>query len=325
MAWFTFLVCAAAIVFAGRQLARDGELVADRLGWGRAWFGMAFVAAVTSLPELVTGVSASAVARLPDIALGDALGSCVFNLALFGLAATFARDRFMGIIDGRAVRTAASWAIALSACVGLGVWFGGDFGASATLELPLVAVVLLGGYALALRRLNARAKQRMTSSASLSARKRDEQRRALRRFAIAALVIFATGSLLPFSAQAVAVHAGLGLSFVGVSLVATATSLPEITVTIAALRSNSSDLALGNLVGSNLFNLAIVGIDALAYLEGDLFADASRATLVPVFASMGMSALVAVRFGRSANSRPLGVVMLASFVVATYVLYAIQH
>lgn len=79
--WLQFLDCAAAISIAGYRLCRDGERIGRAKGLTESWVGLAMLASVTSLPELVTGVSAVSMAHAPNIAVGDALGSCVINLA----------------------------------------------------------------------------------------------------------------------------------------------------------------------------------------------------------------------------------------------------
>ena len=80
--WLKFAVCAALILVAGTRLSRDGAVIAEKTGLGRAWIGLVLLASVTSLPELVTGISAVTAIDAPDIALGDVMGSLVFNLAI---------------------------------------------------------------------------------------------------------------------------------------------------------------------------------------------------------------------------------------------------
>ncbi|MBK6775902.1 MAG: hypothetical protein IPG74_08695 [Flavobacteriales bacterium] len=80
-----FLSCAALIVFSGSRLSYYGDRIAELTGWGRAWLGLILMAAVTSLPELLTGISAVTVVKAPDLAAGDVFGSCVFNLLLLSL------------------------------------------------------------------------------------------------------------------------------------------------------------------------------------------------------------------------------------------------
>ena len=80
--WLQFALCLAAIAMAGYRLSLYGDVIAEKLQLSRTWIGVVMVASVTSLPELVTGVSSVTAAEAPDIAAGDVLGSCVFNLVL---------------------------------------------------------------------------------------------------------------------------------------------------------------------------------------------------------------------------------------------------
>jgi len=80
--WTSLLACLAVIGVAGVRLSRYGDIIAEKSGMGRGWVGLILLATVTSLPELVTGLSAVTVANVPDIAVGDIMGSCVFNLLI---------------------------------------------------------------------------------------------------------------------------------------------------------------------------------------------------------------------------------------------------
>ena len=80
-----FSVLALVIGVSGYFLSLYGDVIAEKTGLGGSWVGFALLATVTSLPELVTGVSAVTYVGAPNIALGDALGSCVFNLLLIVL------------------------------------------------------------------------------------------------------------------------------------------------------------------------------------------------------------------------------------------------
>src|ERR687897_325614 len=85
MIWIQFLATALVITVTGVHLARYGDVLGEKTGLGRSWIGVVLLAATTSLPELFTGVGATALASLPDIALGDVLGSCMFNLVILSL------------------------------------------------------------------------------------------------------------------------------------------------------------------------------------------------------------------------------------------------
>lgn len=83
--WLQFALCVAVIGVAGVRLSRYGDAIATLTGLSRNWVGLILLATVTSRPELVTGLSAVTVAAAPDIAVGDVLGSCVFNLAILAM------------------------------------------------------------------------------------------------------------------------------------------------------------------------------------------------------------------------------------------------
>src|SRR3972149_2157154 len=88
---FEFILCSAVIVYCGSNLSKYGDVIAEKTGLGRAWIGLVLMASVTSLPELITGISSVAIADVPDIALGDIMGACVFNLSIIALMDLFYR------------------------------------------------------------------------------------------------------------------------------------------------------------------------------------------------------------------------------------------
>ncbi len=110
MIWIQFLATALVIVFAGVRLARYGDVLGERTGLGRSWVGVVLLAATTSLPELFTGFGATALAALPNIAIGDVLGSCMFNLLILS---------FMDAVQPEPLSTRAHQGHALSIGFGL--------------------------------------------------------------------------------------------------------------------------------------------------------------------------------------------------------------
>ncbi len=85
LVWLKLLACLAIILFAGTKVARYGDAIAEKTGLGRVWVGLILLALVTAMPELVTGVSSVALVKLPDLALGTSLGSCLFNLTILAV------------------------------------------------------------------------------------------------------------------------------------------------------------------------------------------------------------------------------------------------
>jgi cation:H+ antiporter len=120
---------------------------------------------------------------------------------------------------------------------------------------------------------------------------------------------------------------GLSHSVVGTLMLAGATSLPELAVTLAALRLGALDLAIGNLLGSNLFNVVVLAIDDAAYLRGPLLADVSASHVGTAVAAMTMTGLVLIGLVLRPRGRVLhatswiGVGLLAMYVVNATLVY----
>jgi cation:H+ antiporter len=118
---------------------------------------------------------------------------------------------------------------------------------------------------------------------------------------VAALVLIAAATFLPLVGRPAREEMGLARSFVGNLFIAASTSLPEFVVSIAAVRLGAADMAVGNLFGSNLFNIAILGIEDALYGRGVLLAIASRDH---VFAVIGAIMMTGVAMASLALRRP---------------------
>ena len=119
MVWIKFLFCLVVIGLAGARLSRYGDVIAEKTGLGRNWVGLVLMATVTSLPELVTGVSAVTVVGAPNIAIGDVLGSCVFNLLILVVVDYLYREESVYTRASRGHILAAGFGVVLIGLTGL--------------------------------------------------------------------------------------------------------------------------------------------------------------------------------------------------------------
>jgi cation:H+ antiporter len=156
-------------------------------------------------------------------------------------------------------------------------------------------------------------------------------RSAVKGYALAATAVVIAGSWLPFVAKDISDLMGWGRSFVGTLLVAGVTSAPEAAVTISALRIGALDMAIANLLGSNLFDIVILSIDDFCYTEGPLLAHVDTSHALTAFTAVMMSALAAVGFIFRPQGRivlgltgiSLGMFLL--YVLNTWVLFEHAH
>jgi len=149
--------------------------------------------------------------------------------------------------------------------------------------------LLLGLYLLALRSVQAHEQQALAAAPSTDAPAPPTAavQREWRHFGLAAVAVVAAGLWLPEAADRLAGELNLSRSFVGTFLMALVTTLPEMAVTLSALRLGALDMAIGHLLGSSLFNVMILAIDDLFYRRGPLLAAAD-----PVHAGTALTALV---------------------------------
>ena len=290
--WLQFLGCMALIGVAGVHLSRQGEVIAGLTGWSRGWIGLVLVATVTSLPELVTGLGAVRVAGSPDLAAGDALGSCVFNLLLVaGVDGLYRRGSLFVLASSSHVFSAA-WSVGALALVGLTLLLSPQGRVPVLGHVSLTSLVLLIFYLMAVRALFRIENRRAESPVPGPGPDRPALRRAVMVYLLAALIIVAAGLWLPVVGAALARQMGWTDSLVGTLLMALVTSVPEMAATWGALRVGAVDMALGNLLGSNLFDLLILGLDDLAYPAGPLYAVLAPAQAYTALVAILMNAVV---------------------------------
>jgi cation:H+ antiporter len=285
-----FLLIAAVVAGAGVVLARAADAIAEATGLGRLLVGSIGLAAATSLPELSVDIAAVRAGHA-DLAAGDLLGSSLMNLLILaGIDLCRRNGRKMLSREAASHALSATLAIAVTALAGIAILTVG--------KLPAVTILGVGGWSWALLisyLLGARMlfiDQRI--SARLAAESVPERSgnvgMPVAAFLVAAAVLLIAGPRLAAVAADLAERSGLGGTFVGTSLVAVTTSLPELVASLAAVRLGAVDLAIGNVFGSNAFNMIMfVPLDAV--YPGSLFAAVSPIHAVTAFAVIVATAI----------------------------------
>ncbi|MFY9477044.1 MAG: sodium:calcium antiporter [Aquabacterium sp.] len=321
--WLKFAACVCVIGVAGVRLSRYGDALATLTGLSRNWVGLILVATVTSLPELVTGMSAVTVAAAPDIAVGDVLGSCVFNLAILALIDLVYREKVMYCVAASEHVLSAGFGVILLAGVALVLMLATQGQIPTIGHVSLASVVILGLYLVAMRAIY-KAEQRHASSQVTARRSEMTLKAALLGYGVTSAVIVGAGIWLPFIGVELAQIMGWSNSFVGTLFVAFATSVPELATTWGALRIGAIDMALGSLLGSNLFDVVILALDDFAYLPGAIYQQVSPIHAVTAITACMMSGAVVVALAYRPVSRVWHTASWASLsLLAMYLLNAV--
>jgi cation:H+ antiporter len=317
-----FAACAVVIFFAGKKLSFYGDLIAEKTGLGKAWIGLILMASVTSLPELMVGISSSAIVASADLAVGDILGSCTFNLAILAMLDLFVpkhQHLFFIASSARHILSAALGMILIT-LAGLGLFLPGQI-----VLLPgigIMSVAFISIYLLSIRiiyRFDTLAKVNETRVEGVH-KELPPLKKIIAYYTLFALITIGAALFIPHFADRIATQTGLGNSFVGTVLVAASTSLPEIAVSIAAVRFGSVDLAIGNVLGSNIFNILVLALDDLAYTKGVLLKDASDVHIVSAFSCIIMTAIAIAGFTYRAPRKRFLMAIDALLILAIYFL-----
>ncbi|GKS64554.1 sodium/calcium exchanger membrane protein [Nitrospira sp.] len=278
MAWAIFFGSAAVIVYAGTKLSRYGDQIADLTGLGGLWIGVVMMAGATSLPEVFTTVSASLL-DAPDLAAGDLFGACMTNMLTLGLIDLMHRQKRVWQQAAFEHALSAGLAMFLTGLAAFFILLGQDIkhvGIGSGSMLLLVIYIL--GMRVIFRQESVKRRQREQEKVVEGQAREEDQgpstrdglKRAALGFGFAALGLLIAAPFLASSANEIAERSGVSATFIGTSLVAITTSLPELVTAFAAVRLGAFDLAVGNLFGSNAFNMAAFFFVDAAYRNGPL-------------------------------------------------------
>lgn len=296
------------LVVGAEALVRGASRLASAAGVSAVVIGLTVVAFGTSAPELAVSVGA-ALAASGDVAVGNAIGSNVFNvLAILGVAAVFGGL----VVHQRIVRLDVPLLVAVTA----GVWW-----LSANRQLSRGEGVLLVAGIIAYtvfsyvagRREEPEVVAEYDEAFGVDATPRRVWPGAVG-MVLSGLVGLVVGAqLLVYGATSLAAALGVPDLIVGLTVVAAGTSLPELATSVIAARRGERDIAVGNVVGSNLFNLlAVLGAAAIAG-GGIVVPDAVVTGDLPVALLVTLVALPALASGLAVQ-RWEGVLLVAGYV-----------
>lgn len=308
---YVLLVLGFVLLIKGADLFVEGSAeIAKKLRVPSMIIGMTIVAMGTSLPECSVSVTAS-LAGNNALAVSNVIGSNIFNLMVVsGACALFAPL----VVQNATLKKEFPFSV-LVAVLLLGV---GYMGMSVGRIDGAVLLILFIGFLLWMIHSAKEAREEGT---------KDEIKREhlpvwkciIFLLAGAAGVIIG-GNLVVDSASAVATTFGLSQNLIGLTIVAVGTSLPELVTSIAAARKNEVDMALGNVIGSNIFNILFVlgiatTISPIAFIMENI---------IDTIILIGMSAIVWLfAWHRNKIGRGEGVIMLSGYTV--YMAYIIMR
>jgi len=325
-----FLATAAVVVLAGIRLSIYGDALGDRTGLGSGLIGLIFLAGVTSLPELVVSLTSvlqcSELSQGADLATGNMLGSNVFNLLILALLALFFPRKFNPQKLSSPHTSTTLYGLTMLALFAAAFWAAEKTGVIPGLECGWLVLTLPIAYTFVLIREHRKLQQEKEEEEHLPPEQALAHLPATRFYSTLGglcMLIIGGGIVLSILGSRMALppeQGGFGLeaSLIGTLFLAISTSLPELVISFTSVRMGFLDMAVGNVLGSNLFNLLIIFVADVAMRGGNLLEKAAATH----WTSVGMILVLTLLAGALLRTRsrkitlPIAAIMLTLYIAA---------
>ena len=294
-----YLIVATLVVFCAIKASKYIDMLDKTTKLSGAFLGGVLLSSITSLPELITSISATMLIDEPQLCLSNMLGSNIFNTAILALVLTLAIKRFKKTKVSRGnifvtITVLSIYAVLIADMFNfINYNLFEKHGIINVVSLAIVAFYLFGVRYLA-----------QDNECECGQCEDDEEitlttRQIAVRFTLTSIVLVGLSVLMTYITDDIATEFGLGSGLAGAIFLGVATSLPEVSSTIALVRMRNFNIAIGNIVGSNLFNFVILFVADLLYIKGDIY-DYSDLRVVSIlefgmFATLALLALLCYR------------------------------
>lgn len=323
-----FVVCTGIIFYCGKRVARYGDAIAEKTGLGGLWIGIMLVSVATSLPELFIGIGSTVFIDAPDLTVGNLFGANTYNLVNIAVLDCMNKGTpLLSLVSTGQLLTAILSLILLS-IVAVGIFLSRQFPQISFANISLYSIVIFISYLVSIRIIFGYEKRHrnivneMHKEEKIILKHEDiSSKKVYIRYGLFALAIAGAGIWLAYLGDDLARYLGLGQSFVGSLFLGFATTLPEITVSIAALRLGARELAVANMVGSNLFNMTVIFLNDVLYRKASIFDALSHQHIFTAFIVIIMTVIISAalilkpkrktKFGLSAYAILLFIVFFA--------------
>lgn len=264
MIYAAYIITASLVVFLSKKASDYIDLIDKTTKLSGAFLGGILLSAVTSLPELFTSISAVVLIGKPGLCIGNILGSDLFNLAMLAFLIPFYIKGFSKarLSEGHAYIIYFLLIIYAVMCLNmLGIVKFAVFG------INITTLLILALYAASVRFLaSENGEQQQTPDVEAT---NLSTRQITVRFAATSVGIVLLSIAMTYITDEIAGRLNLGAGLAGAIFLGVATSLPEVSSTVALFRIRNYNIAVGNIVGSNIFNLLVLCIaDLISFSRG---------------------------------------------------------
>lgn len=325
MIYVFYLLLALAVIYLALKLSYYVDLLDKTTNLSGAFLGGVMLAAVTSIPELFTSVASVLIVKQPDMVMGNILGSNTFNLAVLGLLILFSLNKFRNSTISSSHKTTCFALIVVNILLIASSYSGLNFN---ILGINVISILILIIYIIAIKTMSSSDDDMETESAMSSDLSTKD---IMIRFIFMSVLLIIASVSITYVTDIIATKLNLGITFAGALLLAVATSLPEVVSSISLVAKGNINATMGNILGSNLFNLTILFLADLLLVNGSIFnmtAEANSLLLLGSISTLAITLVVLAKFKASEFSKKLSysIYSLGSIIcVSSYILFLVLN
>ncbi len=319
MLFILFGTAAVSTVLAAIALSRYADELSEKTSLGGMLVGTTLLAGATSMPEVTTSISAVFIGN-PDIAVGNMLGSNLFNLFIIASFDLYYRKKRLYQSVKHEHLYTAGLGLILSLMVLLALTRRSEYMVYGLgVDTLFIALVCgLGMYIVSKAVQTSEQNIPATRQANLPVETEFSLKKTMAGFFIMAVVITGAGTTLSFVGDEIARVTSIGSSFVGSFFLAATTSMPEAIAVLVALRLNNVNMALGSILGSNIFNMLILtGSDAF-YRNAPILSNVSSSLQITALFLSLLSVIVMLAVMRKKQMSTFSYLAPSLLVIAGY-------
>ncbi|WP_252311971.1 sodium:calcium antiporter [Sinobaca sp. H24] len=328
LAIFLFITAAVVSAVSAVRLSTHADSISRNTKLSGFLAGTLLLAVATSLPELTATISASVIGNA-DIAVGNGLGSLLFNIfVLFALDIYFRKKRLFLTVSHDHTYTGII-ALLLSTVAAAGLYLQSNLtlaGISMT-SLAIAVIYILGIWFVSKKQPQAEEEsgqaEEKNDAASSAKDQKENTASSVKGFLLFAVIIFISGSALSITGDIMANTTGISATAVGSILVALATSIPDAVGVFVALRLANANMAIGAILGSNIFNIAVIVIGDLFYQTNSIWTDTEDQTILVAGAGFFLTVLVMVIIKRDHTRNSFTYILPSLIAVTGYIAFLI--
>ncbi|MGL4344328.1 MAG: sodium:calcium antiporter [Cellulosilyticaceae bacterium] len=266
MIYVAYILLAILVVGLSIRLSYYVDLIDKTTDLSGAFIGGVMLAAVTSLPELFTSLSATAFLGKPELVLGNILGSNLFNITVLAVIILVMSQGFHKAYIAKSHGIVAKWLIVIYALLTAPVIFGKDIN---IVGVSVVSVAIMLIYVGCIKKMAGDTSEQEDDEDEVHTNLTTKQ--LFIRFGILSILLVAASIGITFVTDRIAVELNLGMTLAGALFLGIATSLPEVTSSISLAKMGNFNATMGNILGSNLFNLFILVLADVLYRAGSVY------------------------------------------------------